>query len=69
MQCETDEDKFMVDWFSVTNITSKTKFKDNSRRKRGNCQLYSLRKIRRKKLDRIFDLSGHIFERLSMHAI
>ena len=40
IQDETDEGKFMVDWFSVTNITSKTKFKDNSRRKRGNYQSY-----------------------------
>ena len=32
-QYETDESKFMVDWFSVTNITSKTKLEDNSRRK------------------------------------
>ena len=33
-QYETEESKFMVDWFSVTNITSKAKFEDNSRRKR-----------------------------------
>ena len=46
IQYETDEGKFMFDRFSVTNITSKTKSKDNSRRKRCNYQSYSLRKIR-----------------------
>lgn len=29
MQYETDESKLMVGWFSVTNITNKTKFEDN----------------------------------------
>ena len=69
IQYETDESKFMIDWFSVTNITSKTRLEDNSRRKRGNYQSYSLRKILWKKLDRVFDLSGHIFERPGMPAI
>ena len=45
IQCKTDENKFMADWFSVTNITNKTKFQDNSRRKRGNYQSCSLKKI------------------------
>ena len=31
-------------WFSVTNITSKTTFEDNLRRKRGNYQSCSLKK-------------------------
>ena len=38
MQYEADESKFMVAWFSVRNTTSKTKFEDNSRRKRGSYQ-------------------------------
>ena len=46
IQYETDESKFMVDWFSVKNITSKTKFEDNSRRERGKYQSCSLRRIR-----------------------
>ena len=44
IQYETDESKFMVDWFSLTNTTSKTKFEDNSRQKRGNYQSRSLKK-------------------------
>ena len=39
IQYETDESKFMVDWFSVMNVTSKTRFEDNSRQKRGKYQL------------------------------
>ena len=46
IQYETDESKFMVAWFSVKNITSKTKFEDNSRQERGKYQSCSLRKIR-----------------------
>ena len=45
IQYKTDESKLMVDWFSVKNITSKTKFEDNSRRERGKYQSCSLRKI------------------------
>ena len=45
IQYEIDESKFMVDWFSVKNITSKTKFEYNSRRERGKYQSYSLRKL------------------------
>ena len=45
IQYVTDESKFMVDWFSVTNITNKTKFEDNSRQERGNYQSCSLKKI------------------------
>ena len=46
IQYETDETKFMVDWFSIRNITNKTKFEDNSRRKKGKYQSCSLTKIR-----------------------